>query len=80
MENEEPLFGDVSTNESVKVVRKLRKKLRQIERLEKTERGLTDEEKLKVSLSLKAYPWQVTFEWLWVQLWRQCAVLFVRLS
>jgi len=56
MENEEPLFGDVSTNESVKVVRKLRKKLRQIERLEKTERGLTDEEKLKVSLSLKAYP------------------------
>ena len=80
MENEEPLFGDVSTNESVKVVRKLRKKLRQIERLEKTERGLTDEEKLKVSLSLKAYPWQVTFEWLWVQLWRQCAVVFVRLS
>lgn len=33
---------------SIKFIRKLRKKLRQIERLEKAQRELTEEEKIKV--------------------------------
>ncbi|XP_039251336.2 uncharacterized protein LOC120328852 [Styela clava] len=44
---------DTSTDQdqenSIKFIRKLRKKLRQIERLEKTQRELTDEEKIKLS-------------------------------
>lgn len=35
---------------SIKFIRKLRKKLRQIERLEKAQRELTEEERFKVSV------------------------------